>query len=55
MKIAPGRNEYKIVPILLWGLENMYAQCYLNEVNFYSLQCDWQGQYPGVLYVLNDL
>ena len=43
------RNScYRIIPILLWGFEKLYAHCHLKELNFYSLQCEWDGYYPAM-------
>jgi hypothetical protein len=48
MNLDKDASIRRIVAILLWGLGNMYAHCYLNEVGFYSLQCEWQGYYPEI-------
>lgn len=48
MEISVTMSEYTIVPILLWGLETMYAHCHLYEVGFYGLKCEWHGYYPEI-------
>jgi len=48
MRTNRDASNYRIVTILLWGLDNMYAHCHLYEVGFYSLECEWQGYYPEI-------